>query len=460
VWRPTAPFSTNNAALPVATTVPGSVVTLVANNVPANTTVIVTIQDAVGQTASVNVIVHPTPTTPAGPLVVLPPSITISKGVPGVLTISGGLAPYFAYSFNPGALPVTQQVTGNSITLIAGGVSTNTTVTVLVQDSAGQTVNVAVTILADPATPPPTLTILPATMTLFSGTPASLTVSGGTPPYRAFTTNPAVLPVAQAVVGGSIPLFAANVTADTPVTISVLDADNKTASSVVTVRAAPLLNSLIVTPNRTDCGTQAVCSGQTAIAQVTVSAPGGGGLANRQVRFDVIIGEYGIQTSTGAIVSSQTVTTDASGVARVVLLANVNAATQVALISATDLTSSNQVTANFIIAQFTNGTAILSVLPTTVALTGPDATHCSDGVPVTYYVFGGTPPYRVVASLPTFVSLTGSPIAANGGFFTATTNGNCFTQETFIITDATGRTVTATLSNGLGTGGWWRWGRH
>src|SRR4030095_8823182 len=116
--------------------------------------------------------------------------------------------------------------------------------------------------------------ILPATMTLFSGTPASLTVSGGTPPYRAFTTNPAVLPVAQAVVGGSLPLFAANVTVDTPVTISVLDADNKTASALVTVRPAPLLNSLTVTPNRTDCGTQAVCSGQTALAQTSASAPG------------------------------------------------------------------------------------------------------------------------------------------------------------------------------------------
>src|SRR4029453_16816666 len=101
-------FSTNTAALPVATIVLGSVVNLVANNVPAITPVIVTIQDAVGQTATVTVRVNPTPTTPAGPLVVLPPEITLSKGVPGTLTISGGLAPYFAYSFNPGALPVTQ----------------------------------------------------------------------------------------------------------------------------------------------------------------------------------------------------------------------------------------------------------------------------------------------------------------------------------------------------------------
>src|SRR5205814_9332935 len=118
-----------------------------------------------------------------------------------------------------------------------------------------------------------------------------------------------------------------------------------------------------------------------------------------------------------------------------------------AIIRATDVTTGNTVTGSFIIAQFTSGEAILSVLPRSVTVTGPDPTHCSNGVPVTYYVFGGTPPYRVVASLPTLVVLSGSPVATNGGFFTATTNGNCYAEETFIITDATGRTVTAVMAS-------------
>ena len=124
--------------------------------------------------------------------------------------------------------------------MIAGGVSTTTPVTVLVQDSAGQTVNVAVTINADPATPPPTLAILPASITLFSGTPASLTVSGGTPPYRAFTTNRRVAGGAAVVAARSA--LRGAVTVDTTVTVSVLDADNKTATATVLVRPAPLLN--------------------------------------------------------------------------------------------------------------------------------------------------------------------------------------------------------------------------
>ncbi len=50
--------------------------------------------------------------------------------------------------------------------------------------------------------------------------------------------------------------------------------------------------------------------------------------------------------------------------------------------------------------------------------------QCPIGVPVTYFVYGGTPPYRVSVNLPTQVTLFGSPIPQNGGSFTATTNGS------------------------------------
>ena len=49
-------------------------------------------------------------------------------------------------------------------------------------------------------TPGP-LTVLPASAVAFSGIPMALTVSGGTPPYKAFSSNPALVPVAQDVAG-------------------------------------------------------------------------------------------------------------------------------------------------------------------------------------------------------------------------------------------------------------------
>ena len=47
----------------------------------------------------------------------------------------------------------------------------------------------------------------------FAGTPLILSISGGTPPYQAFSANPAALPVAQNVNGNTIALLANNVEA-------------------------------------------------------------------------------------------------------------------------------------------------------------------------------------------------------------------------------------------------------
>jgi len=75
-------------------------------------------------------------------------------------------------------------------------------------------------------------------------------------------------------------------------------------------------------------------------------------------------------------------------------------------------------------------------------------------VRVSYYVFGGTPPYRVVLNFPDAVTLVGNPVTINGGGFDVITNGSCFENLTFAITDATGRTISAglpTVTNRPGT---------
>src|SRR5436190_3197856 len=193
----------------------------------------------------------------------------------------------------------------------------------------------------NPFAPGPTavgpLFVLPPTAVVYSHTPATLQVSGGAPPYQAFSSNSAVLPVAQNVDTGVIVLVAGDVTADTPVIITVQDAIGQTATSSLTVRPAPLFNTLTVVPSRTVCGTNAVCSGDTATATVTVTGIAGAGIPNRQVKFDVVQGAFAIQSNNPAqpLVSSLTVVSDANGNARVVLQATVNAPTQPAPIRST-----------------------------------------------------------------------------------------------------------------------------
>jgi hypothetical protein len=195
----------------VTLTVTGNIVPLVANAVAADTTVTITLQDATGQTVAATVRVHassanPPPLPP--PLSVLPSSIDVFAGTSTQVTINGGVAPYRAFSSNPGVLPVAQNVTENTVPLLAGNVTANTPVVVTIQDAAAQTVTVNVLVHPALVTPPPALSVLPATIDVFAGVSTQVTVIGGVAPYRAFSSNPGVLPVTQTVVANTVPLLA------------------------------------------------------------------------------------------------------------------------------------------------------------------------------------------------------------------------------------------------------------
>ncbi len=245
----------------------------------------------------------------------------------------------------------------------------------------------------------------------------------------------------------------------TTVTVTIQDSAGTTTTSAVTVTAAPLLPNLITVLPSGNCGAgNNLCSGGTGTASVIVTGPTGAGIPGRQVRFDVVSGSYAIQTNNPGLPLAPTLTvvTDSVGKALVGLAVNVNAVTQVATIRATDVTSGNQVTGSFTIQQMTDGSAVLSVIPSgNTTINGPDNTTCSAGADVAYYIFGGTPPYSVSVPFPSVVSLLGAPVQTSGGHFDVITNGSCFNAMQFAITDATGRTIpggsSPTLTNALGT---------
>ena len=321
----------------------------------------------------------------------------------------------------------------------------------------------------NPYTPPPPvipdLKLYPAVATVYPGSPITLTVYGGVPPYRAFTTNATVLPVTNAVSGDTIVLLANPVSELTVVNVGVLDAVGSIfeQDSVITVQPAPLLPSNITVtanPNPACDGTDGnLCSGGTGTATVKVTGPGGVGIKGRSVKFDVVQGSFSIVSTNPAqpLVSTLTVVTDVNGNAVVVLSVPADTPTQTGIIRATDLTTGSQITGSFKILQVTTGGAVLSVLPLgATTINGPDNQTCSSGVTVTNYIYGGTPPYQVAVNFPQVVTLSGVPVLKSGGAFSTTTNGKCFINLTYVITDATGRTIPGgsypTVTNQLGTG--------
>ena len=135
----------------------------------------------------------PPPATLA-PLTVLPATLTVYAQVATTVTISGGVAPYRAFSNNTAVLPVVQNLPGTTITLLANGVASSTAVDITIQDSAGATVTASVTVLPGPPTPPSLITVLPVDPDVYSTIASSLSITVGVPAYRAFLNRSTVLP--------------------------------------------------------------------------------------------------------------------------------------------------------------------------------------------------------------------------------------------------------------------------
>ena len=91
---------------------------------------------------------------------------------------------------------------------------------------------------------PSAVSLLPEELVAYEGTPATLTISGGKAPFTIASSNQSVLPVSQPASGRSVPLLPNNVDVDTPVTVTVRDSTGASANTAVTVKRAPLVNTL------------------------------------------------------------------------------------------------------------------------------------------------------------------------------------------------------------------------
>jgi hypothetical protein len=293
------------------------------------------------------------------------------------------------------------------------------------------------------------ITITPSSATLYSDLPTNFVIAGGNGSYVVTSNNQAVIGFGGALTGNTLTVVPAAVGADTPITLTVTDTANHTpATATVTVKPRTVSNVVTVTPSASQsaaCGSS-VCSGGDAEVKVTLTQ-NGVPLANRPVRFDVVSGDVRIITSAAGsaetLDTSGTTTSDGTGTARMRVRVLADAPAQTALIRVTDLSSGFVQTASISIAPSSN--APLTVQPTAIQFTGPNANTCASGVSADIVIIGGRPPYQI--SQPPGFTISPLVVTNSGGRVTVTSTGQCARTGSSSTPEA-GQTIAVLDNNG------------
>ena len=206
-------------------------------------TAILTISDSVGSTTAITVAVPA-----AGALIsTAPANLLLTMNTSGNYAVSGGI-PFTGLAYNYKAESsnqslVTATVIGSSITINAlpsvVGATAGGSANVIVTDSKGTTLTIAVTVPA----PVALFTTAPANLTMSSGVALTYAISGGYPNYTVSSSNPAVVGVTQSGATGASYTLTPVTGASGAAVITMTDSKGTTVNITATVPAAPALVS-------------------------------------------------------------------------------------------------------------------------------------------------------------------------------------------------------------------------
>ena len=188
----------------------------------------VVVRDVAGATVAVAV------TVPTGVLyTTAPSSITVAVGEGPGYSIGGGNGSYTATTSNASVATVAVLNSNLTINAISAG-----SASVVVRDSSNATVTISVTVPT--RTSVALFTTAPSSFTVASGSSTVYTISGGSPPYTATSTNSAIASVIL-----SVDSFTVNGSALGKANIGIRD---QTGANL-TVEVSVATPTLIVTPN-------------------------------------------------------------------------------------------------------------------------------------------------------------------------------------------------------------------
>ncbi|MCL0067272.1 hypothetical protein M1N54_05275 [Thermodesulfovibrionales bacterium] len=321
------------------------------------------------------------------PLDVIPDTQTITNPVDNetvVYTISGGTAPYTAFSDNPGLVTV-GVVDNNKLTATVEGVPTeDATVTITIYDAAGSSITASLILDVPPLLP---LAVTPQTATVFgianpdndTSDDVTFFISGGIPDYFVTSNTPGVIahPDADALEAGitSFTVDPDAVTMETPVILTVRDSVGTITTVTVTVKPVPLDISLSVS-NVIGLGNPDIDTAD----DITFTVTGGEG-------------PYIVTSDNPALTPDGTWSFGAVPQPTTFDPNNVGQTTIVTLTVVDNV--GNSASATLTIFPHTTGLVISINKPDVIGLANPDGITTDD---ITFTVTGGTAPYIISAT--------------------------------------------------------------
>ncbi|MFZ3137197.1 MAG: hypothetical protein WA126_07395 [Thermodesulfovibrionales bacterium] len=428
IYGGVSPYMATSNDAAIKPDITGNIMTVNFPPTANNKTITLTVRDNVGATATATLTI-----TAAPGLSVFPSgTITVNNASDPsdiTFTIFGGVAPYTVLSSSPVNYPPV--LSENTFTVTAPSVKNAPveTVVFMIRDSLGTTITVTMNIEAVAAQAlkviPTAQTIANPTVTPVAST-ASYKVIGGIAPYKAFSSNPALVTVPEDAVGNTVQATVAGIPSiDTTVTITIYDSAGSsiTASLILDVGST---RPLSVIPSTHYIANPTV----TPVASTaTFEILGGSGSGT----YRAFSGNPGLVSVPSGFLAGNILDATVEGVP---------SADTTVTITIYDTAGHSVVASLFLdVPPIAN----LTVIPTPQTISGVT------GGTATYNIFGGVPfkspatPYTIITnpSNSPFV-LTLDP---SGTSFTVDVPSNTpTTTVTYTIRDSVGTTTTATLN--------------
>ncbi len=304
--------------------------------------------------------------------------------------------------------------------------------------------------------------ISPAAATWYAGVMNTLVIQGGTGPFTLSSSEPGLMPLPLVIGGRTLDIvpnqpgvvdtgLGPNDLKVRTVNVTARSAEGLTATAVIKV-AQNFLTGYGMRALSTTCASDIICTGgETALA--FDSTFNGILFQLHQFRFEKVRGPFQFvdPLNTNNQVDVVTVTADHEGKFTVVIRVATGTPAQTALFKVTDLVTGAYTFRSFVIATSTT-TTTLTLIPSSISLTGADATVCGSGTS-DVLVFDGVPPYSIICT-DTRVAAASLTSTTQPGRFTINVGqqaaGQCLDNVPCVILDANNTRAVLGISTKVG----------